>query len=221
MEYHENKIVIFDWGGIVESHREGEYNFFEAMTNIIKTFNPKVKEKEVAQGWKECTKDENGVEIGACNDIEQIKKWYKRLEEKFNFKSDFITFMDIYQKEFAKVHFYQDVVELEHKTKEKCKIGILSNLMLIDKERINAQVNLSKFDYVWLSFEMEERKPNKRIYEMVEKECKIEPRNILFVEDTEENIKTAQSMGWNTCKAYGYEIDKIKQSIEAFLQKEC
>ena len=26
MEYNKDKIVIFDWGGIVESHKEGEYN---------------------------------------------------------------------------------------------------------------------------------------------------------------------------------------------------
>lgn len=219
MEYQENKIVIFDWGGIVESHREGEYNFFKVMEAIIKMFNPKIQEKEVVQGWEECTKDENGIEIGTCNDIEQIKKWYKRLEEKFHLKADFITFMNSYQKEFEKIYFYREVVGLEHQTKERCKIGILSNLMLIDKERINAQVNLSKFDYVWLSFEMGERKPSKKIYEMVQEECKIEPQNILFVEDAEENIKTAQSMGWNTCKAYGYEIDKIKQRIETFLQK--
>ena len=32
-----NKIVIFDWGGVVESHREGEYNVFNARTDIIKS----------------------------------------------------------------------------------------------------------------------------------------------------------------------------------------
>lgn len=111
------------------------------------------------------------------------------------------------------------MVELEHKTKEKCKIGVFSNLTLLDKERIDAQVNLEKFDYVWLSFEREERKPNKGIYEMVQNECGIKPKNILFIEDTEQNIEIAKKMGWNTCKAYGYEIDKIKKSIEMFLQK--
>lgn len=215
---NDNKIVIFDWGGIVESHREGEYNFFQVMTNIIKAFCQKVEEREIKRGWYECRVDEEGIEIGTCNEIEQIEKWYKRLEKKFNFKSDFTTFLKIYKKEFEKIHFYRDVVELEHKTKEKCKIAILSNLLLIDKERIDAQVNLAKFDYVWLSFEMGVRKPNKKIYEMVQEECKIAPKNILLIEDTEENIKTAQSMGWNTCKACGYEIDKIKQSIEAFLK---
>ena len=69
-------------------------------------------------------------------------------------------------------------MELEHKTKERCKVGILSNLMLLDKERINAQVNLSKMDYVWLSFEMEAKKPDKKIYEMVQQECKIEPQSL-------------------------------------------
>ena len=99
MKYDENKIVIFDWGGIVESHREGEYSLFKVLTNILQTFNPKVKENEVIQGWKECSKDKNGIEIGATNDIKQIKGWYERVQEKFSFKSDFTTFQKIYHKD--------------------------------------------------------------------------------------------------------------------------
>ena len=68
---------------------------------------------------------------------------------------------------------------------------------------------------------MGERKPNQKVYEMVQKECDMLPKNILFIEDTDKNIETAKKMGWNTCKAYGYEIDKIKESIELFLQNEC
>lgn len=218
MSYNENKIVIFDWGGIVESHKEGEYNCFQVIINIIKSLNPKIKENDIIKKWRECNCDENGRNIGTYKDIEHTKKWYERIKNKFELNCDFSTFCDIYKKEFANVKFYKDVVELEHKTKEKCKIGILSNLMLLDKERIDTQVDLGKFNYVWLSFEMEERKPNRKIYEMVEKECMISPKNILFIEDTEENIKAAQDMGWNICKAYGYEIEKIKESIEVFLQ---
>lgn len=66
---------------------------------------------------------------------------------------------------------------------------------------------------------MEERKPNPRIYEMVQNECGIKPENILLIEDTEQNIETAKKMGWNTCKAYGYEIDPIKERIKKFLRK--
>ena len=218
MIYQENKIVIFDWGGIVESHREGEYNCNQVTINIIKKLNPNIKENEIIEKWKECSCDENGRNIGTYKDIENVEDWYKRIKNKFDLTCNFRAFTEIYRKEYAKIYFYKDVVELEHKTKQKCKIGIFSNLTLLDKERINAQINLDKFDYVWLSFEMGERKPNQRIYEKVQNECGMSPKDILFIEDTEENIKTAKKMGWNTCMAYGYEIDKIKESIELFLQ---
>lgn len=29
--YNANKIVIFDWGGVIESHREGEYSLNTAI----------------------------------------------------------------------------------------------------------------------------------------------------------------------------------------------
>ena len=35
MEYNENKIVIFDWGGIVESHKKEENNYFKILFSIL------------------------------------------------------------------------------------------------------------------------------------------------------------------------------------------
>lgn len=31
-----DKLVIFDWGGVVESHREGEENVFDARARVMK-----------------------------------------------------------------------------------------------------------------------------------------------------------------------------------------
>lgn len=31
-----NKLVIFDWGGVIESHRLGEENIFNAIIRIMK-----------------------------------------------------------------------------------------------------------------------------------------------------------------------------------------
>ena len=38
---NENKIVIFDWGGVVESHKEGEYNYLNAKIDIINSLAKK------------------------------------------------------------------------------------------------------------------------------------------------------------------------------------
>lgn len=118
-----------------------------------------------------------------------------------------------------KVDFYKEVVEFIHSLKDKCYIGILSNLGYLDKKRINYQVDLNKFDYTWLSFELECRKPNPKIYEMVENECHLNSNHILLIDDTKENIEIAKKRGWNTCQAFGYELDKIKEFVLEFLEK--
>lgn len=47
---------------------------------------------------------------------------------------------------------------------------------------------------------------------------KISPENILFIDDDTNNILMARKYGWNTCQAFGYELDKIKYSVEEFLK---
>ena len=217
MEYNENKIVIFDWGGIVESHKKEENNYFKIIVNIIKSINPDINENEVISLWKKCTYDKDGKSISTCKEIKDVEKWFSRIKEVYKLKCNFTTFRNIYRKEFENVDYYKDMVKLEHETKRRCKIGILSNLTLLDKERLDKQLDLNKFDYIWLSFELGEIKPNSKIYEIVEKDCEIAPKNILFIDDRKENVIAAQKRGWNICNYSGYEIDKIKDKIEEFI----
>lgn len=207
-----NKIVIFDWGGIIESHREGEYNVDTAIENLIKQFNP-TESKNIVERYYS-----RSVQFGV-NDIRDIKenKWFEQIKEEFSLKCTAQEFYAYYIKEFDNIEYYKDVVEYAHSLKEKCQIGILSNLGYLDKQRLDKQVELKKFDYVWLSFELKCRKPDKKIYKIVEKDCKIKPENILFIDDSKENIETAKQLGWNTCNAYGYELDKIKEKVKEFL----
>lgn len=207
-----NKIVIFDWGGIIESHREGEYNVDTAIENLIKQFNP-TESKNIVERYYS-----RSVQFGV-NDIRDIKenKWFEQIKEEFSLKCTAQEFYDYYIKEFDNIEYYKDVVEYAHSLKEKCQIGILSNLGYLDKQRLDKQVELKKFDYVWLSFELKCRKPDKKIYKIVEKDCKIKPENILFIDDSKENIETAKQLGWNTCNTYGYELDKIKEKVKEFL----
>lgn len=218
MNYNPEKIVIFDWGGIVESHKDGENNYFKIIIKIIKTINPNINENEIISLWKKCNLDENGKNILVCNEIKDLEKWFDRVKNVFRLDCDLKTFNEIYQKEFKYVDCYRDVIQLEYETRKRCKTGILSNLIFLDKERLSKQLNLNRFDYVWLSFELESLKPDNKIYEIVENDCKLKPQNILFIDDSEKNIITAKNKGWNVCNGFGYEIDKIKRAIENFLE---
>ena len=135
-----------------------------------------------------------------------------------NINIRFEEFKRLYEEELSSVKYYKDVVEYAHSLKDKCKIAILSNLMSFDRKRIDSQFNLSKFDYIYLSFEIGLRKPDKKIYEYVLNDLKVLPENIMFIDDDTNNILMAKECGWNTCQAYGYELDKIKKNVEQFLK---
>lgn len=217
MKKQDNKIIIFDWGGVIESNKEGDYNIYDARIELIKRFNNSIDKSEILKKYNDCYYESN---IRACKSSEDIQNWFNRIKRDFELNCDFEEFCETYQKEYFKVDYYKEVVEFAHSLREYCKTGILSNLIFLDKTRIDYQMNLEKFDYVWLSFEIEAGKPEKNIYEFVEQECNIQPKNILFIDDKERNIIPAKERGWNVCQAKGYELDKIKESVYRFLNND-
>ena len=211
---NKNKIIIFDWGGVIESHKEGEYSIDKAIINLIKHFNSKEDEKTIVERYHAQSVEDITYHIYLEND-----KWFQKIEKEFNLECNSEEFYDYYIKEFDKIEYYKDVVEFAHSLKDRCKIAILSNLGSLDKQRLDKQVDLKKFNYVWLSFELNCRKPKEKIYEIVENDCKIEPKNILFIDDSKENIEVAKSRCWNTCLATGHELNIIKEKVNEFLNK--
>lgn len=216
--YQNDKIVIFDWGGVVESHAENEYNCYLQKINLISEITKNRIEKEsIIKKWIECNNDENGKSIGEVCEAKDVLKWFDRIKNMFDLHCTFSEFEELYEKYGDKIYYYKDVVEFSRSLKDKCKIGILSNLSKLDHSRIDKHYNLSKFDYVWLSYELNCKKPDPKIYEIVENECNILPENILFVDDKTENIDMAKQRGWKTCQAKGKELEKMKTYVKAFL----
>ena len=213
-QVNKNKIVIFDWGGVIESHRKGEYSIDKAIINLIKHFNNEEDEQTIVERYYAQSVEDITYHIYLEND-----RWFEKIKNEFNLKCTTDEFYDYYIKEFDKIEYYKEVVEYAHSLKNRSKIAILSNLGSLDKQRLNKQVNLKQFDYVWLSFELNCRKPREEIYKIVEKDCKMEPKNILFIDDSKENIKVAQKRGWDTCLANGHELDKIRTEVDKFLNK--
>ena len=103
--------------------------------------------------------------------------------------------------------------------KDKCKIAIFSYLIYFCAPVLDKQVDLLQFDYVWLSFITHVRKNEETAFRIIEQDLQTSASNILFIDDTSINIENAKKRGWNTCQAFGYELDKIKNSVERFVDK--
>lgn len=211
------KVVIFDWGGVVENHENNMQDIKNAKIRLIRRFNTFLSDDDILKRWTD--KTSTGINIGITNKKEDLIDWFNLIQNNMNINVSFDEFKKSYEEEFSLIRYYKDVVEYAHSLKNRCKIAILSNLMSFDKKRINDQYDLSKFDKVYLSFEMGMSKPDEVLYEYVLYDLKIRPENILFIDDDTDNILMAKNYGWNTCQACGYELDKIKNSIDHFLDK--
>lgn len=213
-----NKIVIFDWGGVIESHRQGEYNIRNAIIDIMKKYGCTLNDEKIIEIYSNCSINQHNNYIFSKNDSSELKKWFENVKSNLGINCSLEQFLESYYNDLKKVFYYQKVVDYAHDLKNKCNIGIFSNLMQIDEERINYQVDLKHFNYVFLSYQIGCRKPDEKAYKIVEKSVKMKPENILFIDDCIDNLIVAQKRGWQICNACGYELDKIMESVDEFLK---
>ena len=59
---------------------------------------------------------------------------------------------------------------------------------MLDYERLTKEVDLTKFDKVYLSFELGCRKPNKKIYDYILQDLKCDVGDLLFIDDDKTSI---------------------------------
>ncbi len=109
-------------------------------------------------------------------------------------------------------------IEFLLKLREKCPIYLLSNTnsIHIDKALRNwkSVTELSihtVFDKVYLSHEMNLRKPDPAIFKHVCKEINVAPENALFIDDSIQHIEGAKRIGLNT-----YHLQKGQEIATVF-----
>ena len=202
------KLILFDWGNIVESHTTG-YTCRDAFNDLFKACG--------YVGDSDIFTSLGKYKLSSIQTVADFEKVYNQMALEYNFKTTYVEFIKLYKEIFDKIDFYKDVADFEKSLKDKCYIGILSNLTVFDKERLNKQVDLSKYDYVFLSFELGMKKPNRDIYDEVQSKLPFEPKDILLIDDRQDNIDMAKEIGWNTLKATGLELEKIKECCEKFI----
>ena len=210
-EDKKTKLILFDWGNIVESHTTG-YSCYNAFDDAFYECGYRGEEKVFYILGK--------YNIACIRNEQEFEKTYELMKQDFNLNKTYQEFVDIYKKTFAKIDYYKDVAEYEVSLKDKCYIGILSDLTLFDKERLDHQVHLENYDYVFLSFEMGLKKPNVELFKLVQSKLQFKTKDILFIDDRKVNVEAALAFGWNAFQATGLELDKIKDKCEEFLNED-
>ena len=209
-----NKMVIMDWGGVIDNDNNSINGWKARTKSIIRRLGN--SDDEIST-WATFDVDDKKYNICEINDDNLLDKWISNVITKHSLSCNKEEFLDVYKEEYANVIYYKDIIEILYKTKKYCQIGILSNLTKLDKDRLGKQVDFSKLDYVGLSFELGEIKPNDKIYELVEEQTNIEPNNILFIDNRIDNINAARKRGWNTLLATGEDSELIENKIKEFV----
>ncbi len=202
------KLILFDWGGIVESHITG-FTCFDAWNELFFLCGydgPKITNSSLVK-----------YRMSSIENEQKFRETYKKLAKEFHLTKSFSEFIKLYKRIFAKVDYYKEVAEFEHSLKDKCSIGIFSNLTYFDKKRLDKHVSLKEYDYVFLSFEYGYRKPEKEFYEIIQSRVPFKPEDILFFDDRLDNILSARKMGWNAVQITGLELDKMKKICAEFI----
>ena len=207
------KIVLFDWGGVIED-ASLEYDTIRDVLYMCGFFN--VDSSSVYAEYHKY--DASGFidEVTNEEELDRVLLEFLRSYSKDTTMDKVKEYKDTYKKHMANNPYYKEVSEYLDTLKGKVKLGILSNVSLLDKDRQMKHLNYDTFDYRFLSCELGLVKPLDEIYEYANKVLK--DYEILFLDDREINLEVPKRLGWKTYLVQGGgDLKGIKTVIEEFL----
>ena len=177
------KFVYFDFGAVL-------VNYDDVFEKVCKDFNlNRGKFREFYSGFID------DMDVGKIN----VGDFWGNCIKKFKIKN-----ADNYNLAKSWVSDYQiikPVQDLIYSVEGKIKIGIISNIpaeIWWAAMGDNWVPNI-KYDEMILSSDVEEVKPERKIYEIAQKRLKnINPTEIMFIDDKPENLIEPNAMGWKT-----------------------
>jgi len=114
-------------------------------------------------------------------------------------------------------------IKLLQNLKSKYRLFLLSNTNIIHYHKYNQDLKdqygielKSLFEKVYYSFDMGMRKPDLEVFKYVIKDSNLKPIETLFVDDSVENIESANKLGLKTLFIDVLKGDDITQKLKGF-----
>lgn len=176
------KFVYFDVGGVI-------FRWREVLEGIAKNYGRKADEiLRVFVKYDEA----------ACRGLITSQQIWQKMHRELRIspKKDFDFFKFSLEK-FAPI---TETHEFVKEIAEYLQVGLLTNIHpgVFDQVKKLGHIPNINYSVIIQSCQIGLIKPEKEIYEHAQKKAKVKARHILFIDDTEINIKGAEVLGWNT-----------------------
>ena len=200
-----DKVIVFDLGKVIfdydvrkmpplwSAYSSNKTLFQDMESFIIKNINLFAK-----------------YEKGLISSLDFYKEILSLLEMK---NLSFEKFSEIWNDIFTPM---DDVIELVKSLSNKYELALLSNTNELHFDYLYKDYSsfFKNFKKLHLSYLMNLRKPDIDIYEQVIKYHNVEPQNMFFTDDNQENVDAAKKLG---IKAYTFKnVMKLKQDLIDF-----
>ena len=96
-----NKIVIFDWGGVIENNNQSYYNISKAIIDIMRKYKCKLTDQEILEV---CTNGKKLFNTFIDDDEQTTIDWFNEIKDKLN-----ILLNDFVLNSFI-LHFYFQLI---------------------------------------------------------------------------------------------------------------
>jgi putative hydrolase of the HAD superfamily len=95
---------------------------------------------------------------------------------------------------------YPHSFKLVPQVKKRMPVYLLSNTNSLHFKQLAPEMKdvFAHFDFLYLSYEVNARKPDAQIYTQVADQIGLPPNQLLFIDDSDANITTAAQVGYNT-----------------------
>ncbi len=195
-------VILFDIGGVLV-----ELDGMPSMYNMLKDQR---SIEDISRMWEECE---------AVNLYETGKIKRQEFAERAVVQLGLPISADRFLKEFAKWprRLHDNALALINLAAEKFQIAALSNISELQWKHVGSTLGLDViFKYKFLSFEIGFMKPDPKAYHAAIEGLKVEPEEILFIDDNPQNVSQAISLGMqsvcvkNSDEAMAFLSDVVK-----------
>ena len=194
-----DRIFLFDLGNVLAKSLDDYY--------LYNKLNCKIPYNEFLQYW---WSDDLVLKahMGLATDDEHVEALLKFCKSDLSINQ----FYEIYNS--LDNSLYDETLKIINELKNKgYKVGLLSNLRLMDYKRYEEQIKKINFDYLFLSYEIKCIKPSSDIYLQVIDALDCEADNIIFFDDNQKNVNGAKQLGINAYQVTGENIKEIFYKI--------